>query len=128
MWNKILNWIIGIVFIATVVFSIVQSTRIYFIERELAKSRTELEQYMEQFRLSRERNERYERCYNEAKSYNNELGECLSRQSSTLSELRIQLTEVYRIEKEMANLLNSIGEYNNLFGNNNDCSDNFTSE
>ena len=87
MWNKILNWIIGIVFIATVVFSIVQSTRIYFIEREL-------EQYMEQFRLSRERNERYERCYNEAKSYNNELGECLSKHISTISQLREQLAEI----------------------------------
>lgn len=128
MWKKVLNWIIGIVFIATVVFAIVQSARVYFIERELEKSRTEVEQYMEQFRLARERNEQYERYYNEAKSYNNELGECLSRQSSTLSELRIQLTEVYRIEKEMANLLDSIGEYSGMLGDNNDCSDNRISE
>lgn len=128
MWKKVLNWIIGIVFIATVVFAIIQSARVYFIERELAKSRTEVEQYMEQFRLARERNEQYEKYYSEAKSYNNELGECLSRQSSTLSELRIQLTEVYRIEKEMANLFDSIGEYNDCFGDNDDCSDNRTSE
>lgn len=78
-----------------------------------------VERYRVELELARARSEQYESIYKSAKSTNRELGECLSRSTTTLSELREQLREIRRRYEEMENLLNSVGNDNNNFRNNN---------
>jgi hypothetical protein len=77
-----------------------------------------------QLELARTRSEQYENIYRSARTTNRELGECLSRTTTTLSGLREQLREIRKRYEEMENLLNSIGDYNSNAGNND--SDNIT--
>ena len=62
--------------------------------------------------LARERSEQYETIYKSARDTNRELGECLSRSTTTLSGLREQLREIRKRYEEMENLLNSVGNNN----------------
>ena len=71
----------------------------------MERDRAELE-------LARTRSEQYENIYRSARVTNRELGECLSRSTTTLSGLREQLQEIRRRYEEMENLLNSIGDDN----------------
>lgn len=73
------------------------------VERELARTRTE----------------QYENIYRSARNTNRELGECLSRSTTTLSGLREQLREIRKRYEEMENLFNSIGNNNNNTRDNN---------
>ena len=80
--------------------------------RLMERDRVELE-------LARTRSEQYETVYRSARNTNRELGECLSRSTTTLSGLREQIREIRKRYEEMENLLNSIG-YDNIYtGNNN---------
>ena len=78
----------------------------------MERNRVELE-------LARTRSEQYETVYRSARNTNRELGECLSRSTTTLSGLREQLREIRKRYEEMENLLNSIGYDNSYIGNNN---------
>lgn len=82
--------------------------------RLVERDRVELE-------LARARTEQYENIYRSARATNRELGECLSRSTTTLSGLREQLRETRKRYEEMENLLNSIGYDNSDVGNNNNC-------
>lgn len=91
---------------------------------------------IQQSELVRERAEQYEQLYKSAASTNNELrtiitraastnnelGNCLQRSIATVAELREQIRTVEEKYKEMEDLLNSIGDYNNNFDINNDYS------
>ena len=69
-------------------------------DRLVERNRVELE-------LARTRSEQYENIYRSARNTNRELGECLSRATTTLSGLREQLHEIRAKYEEMENLLNS---------------------
>ena len=74
--------------------------------RLVEQNRTELE-------LARERSEQYEAIYRSAKSTNRELGECLSRSTANIYELRILISEIRKRYEAMENILNSNGiDYN----------------
>ena len=77
----------------------------------MERDRVELE-------LARTRSEQYENIYRSARITNRELGECLSRSTTTLSGLREQIQEIRRRYEEMENLLNSVGNDNDNTGNN----------
>lgn len=68
--------------------------------------------------LARTRSEQYENIYRSARITNRELGECLSRSTTTLSGLREQIQEIRRRYEEMENLLNSAGDDNDNTGYN----------
>lgn len=87
--------------------------------RLVERNRVELE-------LARTRTEQYENIYRSARDTNRELGECLSRSTTTLSGLREQLREIRKRYEEMENLLDSIGYNNSDVGNNDNC-DNLSS-
>lgn len=78
----------------------------------MERDRVELE-------LARTRSEQYENIYRSARITNRELGECLSRSTTTLSGLREQIQEIRRRYEEMDNLLNSAGDYDSNTGDNN---------
>ena len=80
-------------------------------DRLVERDRVELE-------LARTRSEQYESIYRSARATNRELGECLSRSTTTLSGLREQIQEIRRRYEEMENLLNSVGDDNNNAGYN----------
>lgn len=82
--------------------------------RLVERNRVELE-------LARTRTEQYENIYRSARDTNRELGECLSRSTTTLSGLREQLREIRKRYEEMENLLDSIGYNNSDVGNNDNC-------
>ena len=79
--------------------------------RLMERDRVELE-------LARTRSEQYETIYRSARVTNRELGECLSRSTTTLSGLREQIQEIRRRYEEMENMLNSVGDHYSNIGNN----------
>lgn len=83
-------------------------------DRLVERNRVELE-------LARTRSEQYENIYRSARETNRELGECLSRSTTTLSGLKEQLREIRARYEEMENLLSSFGYNNNDIGNNDSC-------
>ena len=83
-------------------------------DRLVERNRVELE-------LARTRSEQYENIYRSARNTNKELGECLSRSTTTLSGLREQLREIRARYEEMENLLNSFGNYDSDTRNNDNC-------
>ena len=69
-------------------------------------------EHRQQLELARTRSEQYENIYRSARNTNRELGECLSRATTTLSGLREQLREIREKYEKMESLLNSsIGSY-----------------
>ena len=85
-----------------------------------------VEQNRIELELARARSEQYETIYRSARNTNRELGECLSRATTTLSGLREQLHEIRAKYEEMENLLSSFGYNNSDVGNNDSCTDNNT--
>lgn len=69
-------------------------------------------EHKQQLELIRNRAEQYENTYRQARETNNELGKCLSKSATTLSELRRQISEVKTGYEKMEGLLNNLG-YNN---------------
>lgn len=70
-------------------------------DRLVEQNRVELE-------LLRNRAEQYENTYRQARETNSELGKCLSKSVTTLSELRHQISEVRARYEKMENLLSGI--------------------
>lgn len=68
-----------------------------------------VEQNRVEFELLRNRTEQYENTYRQARETNSELGKCLSKSVTTLSELRHQISEVRTRFEKMESLLNSVG-------------------
>ena len=85
-------------------------------DRLVERNRVELE-------LARTRSEQYENIYRSARNTNRELGECLSRSTTTLSGLKEQLREIRARYEEMENLLSSFRHNNSDVGNNDGCTD-----
>lgn len=80
-------------------------TSVYYknkYDRLVEQNRMELE-------LLRNRTEQYENTYRQARETNSELGKCLSKSVTTLSELRYQISEVRARFEKMESLLNSVG-------------------
>lgn len=80
-------------------------TSVYYknkYDRLVEQNRVELE-------LLRNRTEQYENTYRQARETNSELGKCLSKSVTTLSELRHQISEVRARFEKMESLLNSVG-------------------
>ena len=63
--------------------------------------------------LARARSEQYEAIYKSARNTNRELGECLSRSTANIYDLRILISEIRKRYEAMENILNSNGvDYN----------------
>ena len=68
-----------------------------------------VEQNRVEFELARARSEQYENIYRSAKNTNRELGECLSKSTTNIYELRILIGKVRKHYEAMENIFNSIG-------------------
>ena len=72
-----------------------------------------VEQNRAELELARARSEQYEAIYRSAKNTNRELGECLSRSTANIYDLRILISEIRKRYEAMENILNSNGvDYN----------------
>ena len=65
-------------------------------------------EYGKQLEFVRNRTEQYENTYRQARETNRELGECLSKSATTLSELRRQISEVQTRYEKMEKLLSGV--------------------
>ena len=73
-----------------------------------------VEQNRAELELARARSEQYEAIYRSAKNTNRELGECLSRSTANIYELRILISEVRKRYEAMEDILNSnVLDYDN---------------
>lgn len=73
------------------------------------------------FELARARSEQYEAIYRSARNTNKELGECLSRSTANIYDLRILISEIRKRYEAMENILNSNGvDYSSSRDNNGD--------
>ena len=80
-----------------------------------------VEQNRAELELSRARSEQYEAIYRSAKNTNRELGECLSRSTANIYELRMLISEIRKRYEAMENILNSNGvDYSSSRNNNSD--------
>ena len=80
-----------------------------------------VEQNRVELELARARSEQYEAIYRSAKNTNRELGECLSRSTANIYELRILISEIRKRYEAMENILNSNGvDYSSSRNNNSD--------
>lgn len=128
--KKIIYYIIAVVLTSLLLCSGISA--IYFGVKYHTANES-LQSYIRQSELARERAEQYESFYRESENTNRELrtvisdaartnremGECLSRSSSTLSELRRQIEAVAISYTKMENILNSVGNNNSNIGDNN---------
>ena len=87
-----------------------------------------VEQNRAELELSRARSEQYEAIYRSAKNTNRELGECLSKSTANIYELRILISEIRKRYEAMENILNSIRLDDNSSRNNNSDNDFNTNE
>ena len=87
-----------------------------------------VEQNRAELELSRARSEQYETIYKSAKNTNRELGECLSRSTANIYELRMLISEVRKRYEAMENILNNSRLYNSDTWNSNSDNDFNTSE
>ena len=87
-----------------------------------------VEQNRTMLELSRARSEQYEAIYRSARETNRELGECLSRSTANIYELRALIREVRKRYEEMEDIFNSNGGNNNSSRNINGDNDFNTSE
>ena len=76
-----------------------------------------VEQNRIELELARARSEQYETIYRSARDTNRELGECLSRSTANIYELRALISEVRKRYEAMENILNSNGDNNGNAGN-----------
>ena len=68
-----------------------------------------VEQNRIELELARARSEQYETIYRSARNTNRELGECLSRSTANIYELRILINEVRKRYEAMEDIFNSSG-------------------
>ena len=71
-----------------------------------------VEQNRVELELARAKSEQYETIYRSARNTNRELGECLSKSTANIYELRMLISEVRKRYEEMENILNSNGDNN----------------
>ena len=71
-----------------------------------------VEQDRIELELARARSEQYEAIYRSARNTNRELGECLSKSTANIYELRSLIGEVRKHYEAMENILNSNGDNN----------------
>ena len=71
-----------------------------------------VEQNRVELELARARSEQYEAIYRSARNTNRELGECLSKSTANIYELRMLISEVRKHYEAMENILNSNGDNN----------------
>ena len=71
-----------------------------------------VEQDRIELELARARSEQYETIYKSARNTNRELGECLSKSTANIYELRMLISEVRKRYEAMENILNSNGDNN----------------
>lgn len=71
-----------------------------------------VEQNRIELELARARSEQYETIYKSARNTNRELGECLSKSTANIYELRMLISEVRKRYEAMENILNSNGDNN----------------
>ena len=71
-----------------------------------------VEQNRAELELARARSEQYETIYKSARNTNRELGECLSKSTANIYELRMLISEVRKRYEAMENILNSNGDNN----------------
>lgn len=76
-----------------------------------------VEQNRIELELARTRSEQYETIYRSAKNTNRELGECLSRSTTNIYELRALISEIRKRYEAMENIFNSNGDNNGNTGN-----------
>ena len=76
-----------------------------------------VEQNRIELELARTRSEQYETIYRSARNTNRELGECLSRSTANIYELRELISEIRKRYEAMENILNSNGDNNGNAGN-----------
>ena len=104
MWKKILNFVIAITLLISVVLAGIQTYRVSVLSKSVDRYRSFLAD-------ARRANDRYADAYRKATEANTELGECLSKHVSTLSQLREQLQAVRsqydKMQAILANLANS---------------------
>ena len=72
-----------------------------------------VEQNRVELELARARSEQYENIYRSARNTNRELGECLSRSTTNIYELRELISEVRKRYEAMEDIFNSNGDNNN---------------
>ena len=92
-----------------------------------------VEQHRQELELIRSRNEQYEDTYRRAAETNRELGECLSRTTTTISGLRSQISEIRTRYEKMEELLSGVGRddgyvRDNDSGTDNACEDKVSDE
>ena len=68
-----------------------------------------VEQDRIELELARAKSEQYEAIYKSARNTNRELGECLSKSTANIYELRMLISEVRKRYEAMENILNSSG-------------------
>ena len=104
MWKKILNFVIAITLLISVVLAGIQTYRVSVLSKSVDRYRSFLAD-------ARRANDRYADAYRKATETNTELGECLSKHVSTLSQLREQLQAIRsqydKMQAILANLANS---------------------
>ena len=81
-------------------------------------------EHRQQLELLRSRNEQYEDTYRRAAETNRELGECLSRTTTTISGLRSQISEVRTRYEKMEELLSGVGRDDGYVRDNDSGTDN----
>ena len=118
MWKKkILNGFIGLIILSTVIFAGIQSIRVSNLSRSV-------EQYRSELATARDANRRYAETYRETVRTNTEIGECLSRHVSTISELREQFKTIKSGYEKMQGILEDLENSRHLSDRGDDTDDN----
>ena len=91
-----------------IAFAIIICSTGFFTGSAVTKHRL-VSEYGKQLEFVRNRTEQYENTYRQARETNRELGECLSKSATTLSELRRQISEVRTRYEKMEKLLSGVG-------------------
>ena len=116
MWKKTLNFIIAITLLASVALAGIQTYRVSALSKSVDRYRSDLAD-------ARRANDRYADAYREATETNTELGECLSKHVSTLSQLREQLQAVRSRYERMQAILADLANSGDLVVGDNDNND-----
>lgn len=107
MAKKIVNIIVAIALLVSVALAGIQSYRVSALSKSVDRYRSDLAD-------ARRANDRYADAYREATETNTELGECLSKHVSTLSQLREQLQAVRRRYEKMQAILADLANSGDL--------------
>ena len=107
MWKKILNFVVAFALLASVILTGVQTYRVSALSKSVDRYRSLLAD-------ARRANDRYADAYREATETNTELGECLSKHVSTLSQLREQLQAIRSRYEKMQAILADLENSGNI--------------